>query len=149
MTDTKREPTRDELLAMAYVDGELERAAREDFEHRMATEPALVREVAELRKLEVIARQTAPPEPMDYEWRRLGRGGVHRGGHFLGFLFLALGSLGLSGWAAVEILRAEDLAPFPKICLALGVLGAVILFLVILRGRLRTLPYDPYTEVER
>ena len=38
----------------------------------------------------MIARQTAPPEPMDHEWNRLRKGLVHRGGHFLGFLFLAL-----------------------------------------------------------
>ena len=149
MTDREREPTRDELLAMAYVDGELDRAAREELERRMADEPALAREVAELKKLEVIARQTAPPEPMDHEWNRLRKGLVHRGGHLVGFLFLALGSIGLAVWGMIGVLRDDETELTAKVLLSLLILGALTLFLVILRGRLRTLPYDPYTEVQR
>lgn len=149
MTDREREPTRDELLAMAYVDGELDRATRAEMDRRMASEPALAREVAELKRLEVIARQTAPPEPMDHEWNRLKRGLVHRGGHFVGFLLLALGSLGLAAWGVIGVLRDEETELTGKVLLSLLILGALTLFLVVLRGRLRTLPYDPYTEVQR
>ena len=149
MTDKKREPSRDELLAMAYVDGELADEAAEEFERRLPNEPALVREVAELERLEVIARQTAPPEPIDHEWRRLERGVVHSGGHFLGFLLAALGTLGLSGWALFELFREDELALFAKLLISMTIGGFALLFLVILRARLRTLPYDPYTEVKR
>ena len=50
MTSRERTPTPDELLAMAYVDGELDDEAARAFEDRLPDEPALVREVAELRE---------------------------------------------------------------------------------------------------
>ena len=149
MTQEKREPTRDELLAMAYVDGELADDARTEFEARLASEPALLREVAELKKLEVIARQTAPPEPIDHEWKRLEKEVVHAGGHFLGFLLAALGTLGLAGWGMLEVFRDDELTLVPKLLIGMTIGGFAVLFLVILRARLRTLPYDPYTEVQR
>jgi hypothetical protein len=149
MTDKQREPSRDELLAMAYVDGELADDAVLEFERRLPDEPALVREVAELKRLEVIARQTAPPEPIDHEWNRLEKEVLHSGGNFLGFLLAALGTLGLSGWALIELFREDELGVFPKLLIAMTIGGFAILFLVILRARLRTLPYDPYTEVKR
>ena len=37
----------------------------------------------------------------------------------------------------------------PKTLLGSAVTGLVLLFLVVLRGRLRTLPHDPYTKVQR
>jgi hypothetical protein len=149
MTHKQREPSRDELLAMAYVDGELADDAALDFERRLPDEPALVREVAELKRLEVIARQTAPPEPIDHEWKRIEREVLHFGGHFLGFLLAALGTLGLSGWILFGLFRDDGLSLVPKLLIGMIVGGFALLFLVILRARLRTLPYDPYTEVKR
>ena len=143
-----REPTRDELLAMAYADGELPADARRELEERMAHEPALRREVAELRKLEVLARQVAPREPKDHEWDRLESGIVHPAGIGLGFLALFVGVLGITIWGGWE-LAVSDLELLPKILLFLILGGFVLLFLVVLRARLRTIPYDPYTEVKR
>ena len=149
MTDETRQPTRDELLAMAYVDGELDTEERGEVERRMGAEPALAREVAQLQKLAVIARQTAPPEPMDHEWQRLESGFVQPGGRLLGFLFLIVAGLGMAGWLAYEIAVDSEMPLGMKVLLGLGSLGLFLLFFVVLRGRLRTLPYDPYTEVKR
>jgi len=41
------EPTRSQLLAMAYVDGELDATERWEFEDRLRREPELMREVFE------------------------------------------------------------------------------------------------------
>ena len=73
MKANAREPSRDELLAMAYVDGELAPDAAAEFEGRLADEAHLGLHVAEFKKLELMARQLAPPEPADHEWLRLGR----------------------------------------------------------------------------
>lgn len=144
----EREPTQDELLAMAYVDDELDPVARKQVERRMAGEPALRREVAELRKLAVIARLTVPPEPMDHEWRALERDWIHAGGSRLGLLLIGLGGAGITLWLFFELLFSEaDLVA--KLGGGAVLLGILISFLVALRARLRTLPYDPYTEVER
>lgn len=143
-----RDPSPDELLAMAYVDGELAAKEIETFERRMATEPALAREVAELQRLHVMARQYAPAEPKDHEWLRLEQEFVHSTGWTLGWIFAALGAMGLGLSCAAGVWLSE-MHPMVKFFLAVSALGFATLFLLILRARLRTLPLDPYTEVKR
>jgi len=148
MNDTEREPTQDQLLAMAYADGELAREDRRDFEQRLSQEPALVREVAQLKKLELLGRQVAAPEPMDYEWDRLRNDPVQRLGWGLGWSLFMLGGVGATGWMGYEIL-GSDMELLPKVLFGSLFLGGIALFMTTLRGRLRTLPHDPYTEIKR
>ena len=114
----------------------------------MATEPALAREVAELQKLELLARGWALPEPKDSEWQRLEDELLQSTGWTLGWILLAVGGIGLGLFAAFEILTGE-MAPLLKFFLTVTIGGLTVLFLLVLRGRLRTLPLDPYTEVKR
>ena len=144
----EREPTQDELLAMAYVDGELDARARAEFERRLASERELGLEVAELQRLALLARQVTPREPKDFEWDRLRSEPLHSGGTLLGMIALAVGALGLFAWALYDLFTS-DVHVVAKVCLALVLSGLTIVFLLILRARLRTLPHDPYTEVER
>lgn len=145
---SERDPHPDELLAMAWVDDELDVAARAAFEARLADEPALRREVAALRKLEVLARSAAPPEPADHEWEALRRDPLQRGTLGIGWLLAIFGGLGLSA-CALWLLLTSGLAAAPKACLVGLVVGLALLFLAVLRARLRLLPHDPYTEVRR
>lgn len=148
MTAPETEPTRDELLAMAYVDGELDEAARVEFDARLRAEPALLREVSELRQFGVIARQVAPPEPMDYEWERLDKEVLYGGSQRLGLFLIALAAAGFALLGVITI-WASSLEPVPKFLVGALLLGLSLVFLATLRGRLRTLPHDPYTEVRR
>lgn len=148
MSAAVQEPSREQLLAMAYVDGELDEAARAAFEKELATREDLRREVTQLKRLELLARRAAPPEPMDHEWKKLAAEPLHQGSTVLGFLALAIGAIGLAGWGVYSIL-ASELELLPKVLFALLCGGGLVLFLVTLRGRLRTLPFDPYTEIER
>ena len=56
--------------------------------------------------------------------------------------------VGLSGWGLYRLLTG-DLELLPKVFVALFLLGLLFVFLLIFRARLRTLPHDPYTEVQR
>ena len=142
-------PSQDELLAMAYADGELDEASRLAFEARLSTEPDLAREVAEYQSLAILARGAAPPEPMDYEWQRLAEDPIQRAGNGAGWALVVTGVLGLSGWATVAILRSEQLETLPKM-LVLGLMGGMVaLFLTTAHARIRTLPFDRYKGVER
>lgn len=143
------EPTADELLAMAYADGELSGPARAAFEARMAREPSLAREVAEVRALEVLARRLAPPEPADFEWRRLEADPLHRGSTGLGWVALTFGCLGLALLACWRVLSSDAISALERGFLASALLGVLLLFVATLRGRLRTLALDPYRNVER
>jgi anti-sigma factor RsiW len=142
------EPTKDELLAMAYVDGELSGAERAAFDERLAREPLLAREVAELRSLELLSRHAAPPEPADHEWSRLARSPLSRTLGPLSWALIAIGTLGLGIWSIVRLARAE-LSLVPKVLALALVAGVVLRLLLALRQRARTLPYDPYTRVKR
>jgi anti-sigma factor RsiW len=144
----EREPTREELLAMAYVDGELDPAARREFEALLPGRSDLAREVVQFQRLALLAREVAPPEPMDFEWRRLAQDPLHRAGSGLGFFLLSAGALGLLGWGSVALFTSE-LELVTKALIFALLLGATLLFVATLRARLRTLPFDPYTEIQR
>ena len=63
------EPTRDQLLAMAYLDGELAESVRREFQLRLRREPGLMRAMHEqevvlmlMNQVFVAARPVATPE---------------------------------------------------------------------------------------
>lgn len=148
MNTSEKPPTADELLAMAYADGELAPDAARAFEDRARREPMLAREVADLRRLQVIAREAAGPEPMDSEWDRIAASNVHRTSIGLGFALLLVGLVGIAAWASFEMWQS-NLPLAAKIFISAFVAGFLVLFAQTLRARVRTLPYDSYTKVRR
>jgi len=139
----------DEVLAMAYVDGELDPSARLSFEERLATEPALGRAVAEQRALAVLARRTAPREPADHEWDRLRIEPWYRGMLSGGWLLVIVGtavSLALAAWG---VATNDELDVATRAAILGSLIGFVLLFLTVLVRRLRTYELDPYRHVER
>jgi anti-sigma factor RsiW len=148
MNAADHEPSPDDLQAMAYADGELSGAELAAFELRLAARPELARQVTQHLSLAVLARQSAPPEPMDYEWRRLERDGLQRILLGLGWTLAVGGVLLLCGWL-VHGLLTSDMQLAVKIALCALLVGGLALFLATLRARLRTRPYDPYTEIQR
>jgi anti-sigma factor RsiW len=144
----EKAPSVDELLAMAYVDGELDAPSRIAFEVRLAREPHLAREVAAQQRLDVLARSVAPLEPEDHEWSRMERSKSRRFGFLLAWAMIAIGVLGVTGMCEVELLESD--APVSlKVFITLIVAGGLLLFGLIARGRMRTRPFDPYVEVKR
>ncbi len=148
MNTSEKPPTEGELLAMAYADGELAPDAARAFEERARREPRLAREVADLRRLQVLAREAAGPEPMDSEWERIAASGVHRTSLGVGFAFLLVGVLGVGSWATFELWRA-NLSLAAKLSISVFVAGFLVLLAQTIRARMRTLPYDSYTTVKR
>lgn len=142
------EPSQDQLLAMAYSDGELSGEECTAFEARLADEPDLAQEVARHREILVLSRELAPPEPADHEWARLELDPLHRSGNQLGMFLLSAGTLGLSAFGIYNV-AAGDLEPFPKACLLALIAGSAALLLTTIQGRLRTRPLDPYRSVKR
>jgi hypothetical protein len=142
------QPTREQLLAMAYADGELAGSEREAFEALLAARADLVREVAAHQRLLVLGRQAAGAEPLDHEWRRVAAEPLQRASRGLGLALVALGLLAALAWLVWAILRAE-LALALKAAVVCTLLGSLALLLAALRLRRRTLPYDPYRDLER
>ncbi|MFN0243777.1 MAG: hypothetical protein ACKVWV_12875 [Planctomycetota bacterium] len=148
MNSAEREPTSDELLAMAYADGELDPDARTAFEARMRSDAALAREVAAQQRLHQLARHVAGPEPMDAEWERIARASGYRASLGIGASLLTLGALSLGVWAAYALVTSS-LALVPKLALGALIAGLFVLTVRAWLARRRTRPYDPYTEVRR
>lgn len=143
------EPTADQLLAMAYADGELAPDERRAFEARLARDPGLGREVAQHRALEVLARRVAPAEPLDHEWRRLALDPLQRGTVGAGWALLLVGAFGLAGLAMWRFVRDESIDPVERGLVLALVAGAAALLVAAVRARLKTLHLDPYRNVER
>ena len=61
---------------------------------------------------------------------------------------LAVGAVTGLGWLVLELLRSSFSLPLKTILGAL-LLGLVLMVAMAIRARLKTLPYDPYREVQR
>jgi len=146
---SEAEPTADQLLAMAYADGELDAAARHSFESRLAGDTALAREVAKHRAFAVLARRSAAPEPADYEWRRLAADPLQRGTLGVGWVALSVGVLGLLGLYLWRFLVDDSVEWVERALVLSATVGGLALLAAAVRARLRTLPLDPYRNVER
>jgi hypothetical protein len=142
------EPTEDQLLAMAFADGELGEDSTSTFEARLAGEPQLAREVSDYQALQILGRQMAPPEPMDYEWERIAHDPVLRTGVGLGWLFVIVGLFGGSAFSIFEVVRS-DMPIVPKGLVLCLIAGFLLLLSMTARARWRTLPFDPYRKVQR
>ena len=143
-----KHPTRDELLAMAYVDDQLAAEDRRAFQARLSNEPALALEVAALQRLEVFARTAAPPEPIDIAWQAIDDDPMQRGTVSAGWLFVVASLLGMSVFAAIT-LWTLDIRLGYKACVTALAVGVLLLFVSVLRRRLASRPFDPYTAVKR
>ncbi len=148
MNANEPEPTREELLAMAYADGELPPEEAREFERLLESRADLRTDVARARRLAVLARQAAGPEPMDAEWARLALDPVQRVGLGLGWTLLAGAAAFGFGWGVFAV-WTSSLAWFAKLALSAAAFGVATLFATALRARLRTRAFDPYTEIRR
>lgn len=134
---------------MAYADGELYGEAKEAFEQRLQAEPKLAAELSELQALHIVARSEAPLEPADHEWRRLETDTIQRTGLGLGWILLIAAVLLLAGQVVFSIARDESLSSLSRVLMISAIFGIGLLAGMTLRERLRVLPFDPYTKVER
>lgn len=148
MTPEDRPPSRDELLAMAYADGELAVHARREFEARLANDAGLRREVARQLEIAVLAREAAPPEPMDHEWNKIRAAPAYKFGIGLAWFLILFSSAGLLGWGEVELLQSNLDLPV-KVLATLFLCGLILLFVLTWRARQATQHLDPYREVHR
>jgi anti-sigma factor RsiW len=148
MSAREREPTADELLAMAYADGELAPEARAQFEARLAREPALRGEVASQHALALLARASAPPEPLELERLRVEREPLQRGLLAAAWALLVLGAaaLVLAGEIALWTSRSGLGVKFGVTALLTGL---ALLALRAARLRARTRHLDPYRDLKR
>jgi len=141
-------PTTDELLAMAYADGELSPQAVRDFETRLARESRLRVLVADQQRIAVLAREAAPAEPLELASLIVERGAPMSALAFLGRALLALGLAWTILWLALSALDGAWRPPLAGAALS-AALGLVLLAARAWAVRRATRHLDPYRDVRR
>jgi anti-sigma factor RsiW len=133
---------------MAYADGELAPAARNEFEARLARDAELRRLVAEQRRIAVIAREAAPPEPLELAALSIERGGANAALFFAGRALLAVGAIWVVVWLALSCFDGVARPPIAGAAIALFS-GFALLLLRARNVRRAVLHLDPYRDVRR
>jgi len=133
---------------MAYADGELNEEARREAAHRMASDEAFALRVAHYQRLDVTAR-SALQEPQDIAHAKLAAEPTQRATLGLGWAALSVGLVGFYAWIFYVMVRDPEMPTTLKVLMLTGIGGFLLLFLAVLRKRLRELPFDPYTKVQR
>jgi anti-sigma factor RsiW len=133
---------------MAFVDDQLDHEARAAFQERLPHEPELVREVVALQRLALMAQEAAPPEPIDLAWQHIDHEPSQRAVLGMGWLLVFAGALGMLAILIVDLAYAE-LPLWQKASLGAVFGGLSLVFLAILRRRIQSRPFDPYTAVKR
>ena len=148
MTPASQHPSRDELLAMAYVDDQLDPQAKAEFEARLSQEEPLRKEVTSLRRLDLIARTAAPPEHIDIAWKEVDESPSQSSLIGLGWIATVLGAIGLAA-IGIQLITQARIPLWERASIICLVSGLTVLFLAIARRRWRTRHMDPYTSVKR
>jgi hypothetical protein len=148
MTPAAQHPSRDELLAMAYVDDQLDPEAKAEFEGRLSREEALREEVTALRRLDLIARTAAPPENIDIAWKEVDESPSQTSLIGLGWVATVLGAIGMAA-IGIQLITQARIPLWERASIVFLVSGLTVLFLAIARRRWRTRHMDPYTSVKR
>ena len=143
------EPSEDELTAMAYADGELSDSARAQAAERLSTDEAFALRVAHYQRLDVATRTATPPEPADTAHAQLAANPTQRIMITMGWLSLTLGAIGFYAWLVYEMIQDKEMDALPKTLILGAIAGFLLLLLAVLRNRLRELPHDPYTKIQR
>ena len=145
---TSAHPSRDELLSMAYVDDQLDPQARNEFEKRLSHEQDLAAEVTALRRLEMIARTAAPPEAIDFAWKRIDERPTQKGINGIGWVATIVGFIGIAA-IIIQLIAHAHLPLWERASVGLCIGGLTLIFISIARRRWRSRHSDPYTSVKR
>ncbi len=142
------QPTTDELLAMAYADGELSPEAVRVFEARLAHEARLRVLVADQQRIAILAREAAPSEPLELATLIVERGTPHLFLASFGRALLGLAIAWVAVWMCLACFDGTWRPPIAGAALA-ATLGLGFLALRAWLVRRATHHLDPYRDVRR
>lgn len=146
--DVPDAPTTDELLAMAYADGELSADATRVFESRLAHDARLRALVADQQRIAVLAREAAPSEPLELASLIVERGVLFPVLGFVGRALLVVTLVWLAAWLACTCTEGTWCPPIAGAALS-ALVGIALLAIRAALVRRATHHLDPYQGVRR
>jgi len=138
---------RQDLLS-GYLDGELTQGDAQKVRLHLEDCAECRRLYDELRDLQGLARSTVFRMPTDDQWREMPVGGASRIARGLGWLFLMVWAVLVTGFAGWQLLVSPQNL-FLKVLLFAGVAGLALVFLSALLDRLRHRRTDRYDGVQK
>ncbi len=145
------EPPEDfEPLISGYLDGELDAEQRAAFEARVQQDAALRHELEAMKRLYVgTAALCTVDEPPPETWDRFLDGVYNRLERKTGWVVLVVGLLLVLAYGVYAFITTPWLTAMVKVLIAIPVAGMAILFLSVLRQRIRATRTDRYTREVR
>jgi len=137
-----------------YVDEELDANEREQLESHLSTCESCRRELEELVQFKESLTMIQFKEPLDAELDRYWSGVYNRLERGVGWISFSLGAILLLCWGAFEmieeVIQDPTVSTVVKVGMVALIVGAVILFVSLVRERLMIQRKDKYSrEVER
>jgi anti-sigma factor RsiW len=143
------EEERFQILMMGFLDGELTAEQDQELRAYLLHHPAANAELHKYRQIHELAHSVRLREPQDYEWDRFWQELYNRMERRVGWIVLMVGLIVTSAALIAWMCQTSLLATWMKVGLISVLIGLVILFLNVLRGRRRTLPFDRFKGVHR
>lgn len=139
-----------QVLLMGYLDGELDAALRARVEAALEADPALRRELEEMRQLKELTQGLGADAKSDAELDRFWGSVYNRLERHTAWILLTAGFLCLVGSGTALFFASRQTHWAIKAGAATAILGALILLWSVWRERWRVLPHDRYhREVHR
>ena len=135
-------------LMMASLDGEIAEGDKGELEEHVRGCSDCAREMEGFRRLTTRMHDLKLVEPSDREWERFWSTLYNRLERKVAWGLLVLGMSLTVGFLCLEFFQAE-MPLVLKVGVSLMTVGGALLFLSVLRGRLRIMKVDRYREIER
>lgn len=140
-------------LLMSAIDGELEAGEQAELERKLAADPALKDEWERLVRLKEVTAAMRYRKPPDQLWQVYWTSVYSRMERGLGWVLLSVGAIVLisyGAWKIVQELIADTGTPLViKGAILATLVGAVVLFVSVLREKLFMRGVERYKDVDR
>ncbi len=141
------------LKSMAYIDDEMTRGEKSEFEKHVAECARCAAELEKLRRVKKMTGRIRMADLEDQEWDRYWGGIYNRVERFLGWILLSVGAIITISWGMFHALRELLADPTVPLVVRFAIFGVVvglaILFVSVARQRYFAWKSDPYREVKR
>ncbi len=142
------------ILMMKYLEGEITKNEKCDFEEHIKTCKECQEEIEEFRNLKEVMEDMKYKKPPDEIWKTYWTRVYNRIERGLGWIFTSIGAIILltyGGFKGVEgLIKDPGVAIIAKIGILAGIAGLAILFVSVLRERIFISKTDKYSkEVEK
>jgi anti-sigma factor RsiW len=137
------------MLMMAALDGEGERADREELQRYLHESPELAAEWQRLRRVKEVTTSMTVRQPPDEVWDRYRVSRVHRIERSVAWILLTAGAAVLGGWGLWHWLGdvlGSDLPWMIKTAIVGVTVGGLLLLASVIRERWILSRRDPYSR---